>query len=48
VEVQDGVVRIVDAFDSSTDRHVASMLAQAVPGVVDARTRFTRNARSAR
>jgi len=48
VEVEDGVVRIVDAFDSSTDRHVASMLAQAVPGVVDARTRFTGNGRSAR
>jgi CBS domain-containing protein len=48
VEVQDGVVRIVDAFDNSTDRHVASMLAQAVPGVVDARTRFTGNGRSVR
>jgi len=38
VEVHDGVVRIVDAFDSSTDRHVATVLARAVPGVVDAGT----------
>jgi len=37
VHVQGGVARIVDTFDNSTDRHVASMLAQAVPGVVDAR-----------
>lgn len=36
VEVHDGIVRIVDAFDSETDRHVASMLAKAVPGVVSA------------
>ncbi|QFU89940.1 HPP family protein [Amycolatopsis sp. YIM 10] len=38
VEVHDGVVRIVDAYDSETDRHVATLLAQAVPGVIDART----------
>jgi len=38
VEVHDGVVKIVDAFDSSTDRHVATVLARAVPGVVDAGT----------
>jgi CBS domain-containing protein len=43
VDVQDGVVRIVDAFDNSADRHVASMLAQAVPGVVDAQTRSVGN-----
>lgn len=36
VEVQDGVVRIVDAFDNETDRHVATVLAEAVPGVVNA------------
>jgi CBS domain-containing protein len=46
VDVQDGVVRIIDTFDNSTDRHVASMLAQAVPGVVDADTRSTGNGRS--
>lgn len=36
VEVHDGVVRIVDEFDSETDRHVATVLAEAVPGVVSA------------
>jgi CBS domain-containing protein len=46
VDVQDGVVRIVDAFDDDTDRHVASMLAQAVPGVVDARTSAFGNGRT--
>lgn len=37
VEVHDGKVRIVDAFDNETDRHVATLLAEAVPGVVSAR-----------
>jgi CBS domain-containing protein len=46
VDVQDGVVRIIDTFDNSTDRHVASMLAQAVPGVVDAETRSIGNGRN--
>jgi CBS domain-containing protein len=36
VDVQDGVVTIVDAFDDETDRHVARVLAEAVPGVVRA------------
>ncbi|MPZ78973.1 MAG: CBS domain-containing protein [Actinophytocola sp.] len=41
VEVQDGVVSIADQFDShqpnaETDRHVATVLAEAVPGVVRA------------
>ncbi|MFE0022597.1 CBS domain-containing protein [Amycolatopsis sp. NPDC059021] len=36
VEVEDGVVRVVDAYDDETDRHVAALLAQSVPGVVDA------------
>jgi CBS-domain-containing membrane protein len=36
VEVDDGEVRIADAFGSETDRHVAALLALAVPGVVDA------------
>jgi hypothetical protein len=43
VRVDDGVVRIVDAFDYGPDRHVASLLAQAVPGVVDAQTVSTMN-----
>ncbi|WP_406632629.1 HPP family protein [Amycolatopsis sp. WGS_07] len=38
VEVHDGVVRIVDLFDDTTDRHVATLLALAVPGVVGADT----------
>jgi CBS domain-containing protein len=33
VEVHDGTVEVVDAFDDVTDRHVATVLAQAVPGV---------------
>ncbi|QWF85931.1 CBS domain-containing protein [Amycolatopsis sp. CA-230715] len=36
VEVCDGVVRIIDAFDDATDRHVATLLAEAVPGCVSA------------
>jgi CBS domain-containing protein len=48
VDVQDGVARIVDTFDNSTDHHAASMLAQAVPGVVDADTRSVGNGRSTR
>ncbi|MGW4489213.1 CBS domain-containing protein [Amycolatopsis sp. NPDC004368] len=36
VEVHDGVVRIVDRFDDATDRHVATLLALAVPGVIGA------------
>ncbi|MEV0071027.1 CBS domain-containing protein [Amycolatopsis sp. NPDC050768] len=38
VEVHEGVVRIVDRYDDKTDRHVASLLALAVPGVVGAET----------
>jgi CBS domain-containing protein len=48
VTVHDGVVRIVDAFDYGPDRHVASLLAQAVPGVVDTRTVSTANGRNER
>jgi CBS domain-containing protein len=33
VSVADGVVTILDEFDSSEDRHVATVLAQSVPGV---------------
>jgi CBS domain-containing protein len=48
VHVQDGVARIVDTFDNSTDRHVASLLAQAVPGVVDAQAVSTPSAGNGR
>jgi CBS domain-containing protein len=33
IEVHNGAVEVVDAFDDETDRHVATVLAQAVPGV---------------
>lgn len=36
VEVHDGVVSIGDKFDDETDRHVVTVLAEAVPGVVRA------------
>jgi CBS-domain-containing membrane protein len=36
VEVHDGVVTIGDTFDDETDRHVARVIAEAVPGVVSA------------
>jgi CBS domain-containing protein len=36
VEVHDGMVSIGDEFDDETDRHVATVLAEAVPGVVRA------------
>ncbi|SFI78162.1 CBS domain-containing protein [Amycolatopsis sacchari] len=42
VEVHDGVVRVLDEFDDQTDRHVAKVLAESVPGVVSA-TVLTRN-----
>lgn len=38
VDVRDGVVRIADEFEDETDRHVATLLAKAVPGVVEVRT----------
>lgn len=37
VEVNDGVVRIGDAYDDDTDRHVAKVIAEAIPGVVEAK-----------
>jgi CBS domain-containing protein len=37
VEVHDGEVSIRDEFDDPTDRHVAEVLAQSVPGVLAAR-----------
>jgi CBS domain-containing protein len=36
VEVTDGEVSISDEFDDPTDRHVAVVLAQSVPGVISA------------
>jgi osmotically-inducible protein OsmY len=36
VEVTDGEVSIRDEFDDPTDRHVAVVLAQSVPGVISA------------
>jgi CBS domain-containing protein len=36
VEVHDGVATIGDTFDDQTDRHVARVIAEAVPGVVRA------------
>jgi CBS domain-containing protein len=36
VAVHDGIVTIGDQFDDATDRHVATVLAEAVPGVVRA------------
>lgn len=36
VEVHDGMVDIGDVFDDATDRHVATVLAESVPGVVRA------------
>lgn len=38
VQVHHGVVTIGDAYDDATDRHVATVLAEAVPGVVRAHT----------
>lgn len=41
VEVHDGAVEVVDAYDDETDRHVATVLAQAVPGVTAVRVTGT-------
>lgn len=40
VEVRDGFVHITDQFDDDSDRHVAQLLALAVPGVVAADTAY--------
>ncbi|MER6663921.1 CBS domain-containing protein [Amycolatopsis japonica] len=40
VDVTDGVCRIGDAYDDDTDRHVAKVIAEAVPGVVDAKVTY--------
>lgn len=36
VQVHDGVVSVQDQFDDATDRHVATVLAESVPGVTTA------------
>jgi hypothetical protein len=40
IEVDEGCVHITDQFDDDTDRHVAQLLALAVPGVVAADTAY--------
>ncbi len=45
VEVDDGAVRIADRYDSGTDRHVAKLLAEAVPGVVEAKVIYQEDER---
>ncbi|HWD03572.1 MAG TPA: CBS domain-containing protein, partial [Amycolatopsis sp.] len=40
IDVRDGYVHITDQFDDDTDRHVAQLLALAVPGVVAADTAY--------
>ncbi|MET8997545.1 CBS domain-containing protein [Amycolatopsis sp. Hca4] len=40
VDVHDGLVHITDQFDDDSDRHVAQLLALAVPGVVAAETAY--------
>ncbi|KDN21530.1 CBS domain-containing protein [Amycolatopsis rifamycinica] len=40
IDVRDGCVHITDQFDDETDRHVARLLALAVPGVVAADTAY--------
>ncbi|GAA3434950.1 CBS domain-containing protein [Kutzneria kofuensis] len=39
VTVHDGVVDIVDDFDDATDRHVAQVIAESVPGTTEVRVR---------
>lgn len=36
VTVRDGIARIVDEYDDPADRHVATFLAESVPGVISA------------
>ncbi|WP_340687993.1 CBS domain-containing protein [Amycolatopsis coloradensis] len=40
VEVTDGVCRIGDAYDDDSDRHVAKVIAEAIPGVVEAEVTY--------
>jgi len=45
VEVRDGVARVGDTYDNDTDRHVAKLLAEAVPGVVEAKVTYQEDER---
>ncbi|GAA3431781.1 CBS domain-containing protein [Kutzneria kofuensis] len=45
VTVHDGVVDIVDDFDDATDRHVAQVIAESVPGTIEVRVRSRESAR---
>lgn len=40
VEVHDGVVRIGDQYGNDTDHHVAKVIAEAIPGVVEAKVTY--------
>lgn len=40
VDVRDGVATIFDEYDNATDRHVATLLAESVPGVTHAQTTY--------
>ncbi|PNE16305.1 hypothetical protein [Amycolatopsis sp. BJA-103] len=40
VEVDGGVCRIGDQYGNDTDRHVAKVIAEAVPGVVEAKVTY--------
>jgi predicted transcriptional regulator len=40
IDVRDGCVHITDQYDDDTDRHVARLLALAVPGVIAADTAY--------
>jgi len=45
VTVHDGVVEIVDDYDDATDRHVAKVIAESVPGVAEVRVRSRESVR---
>ena len=45
VTVHDGVVDIIDDFDDATDRHVAKVIAESVPGVAEVRVRSRESVR---
>ncbi|OXM49437.1 CBS domain-containing protein [Amycolatopsis thailandensis] len=40
VEVQDGLVRIGDRYGNDTDHHVAKVIAEGIPGVVQAKVTY--------
>lgn len=45
VTVHAGVVEVVDDFDDATDRHVAQVIAESVPGVAEVRVRSRESVR---